>query len=134
MCRKNVLDNVIYNVEEKCIRKCIGQCIWKCIGQCIEQCIGQSIWEIKSIRQCIGVTLCSCKYCQAEFEGAESCSCFQARKRSWQLKGPHAEPLFVRCSRWELWLSRRTWQSRCRFCNSEVAYAYDLFDSRLPPI
>ena len=76
-----------------------------------------------------------CEYCQPEFEGACVCSCFEARKRAWEMKGPQAEPTFpslfaIRAAEIEEELA----VSRCRYCNSEERHNSDMFDMRLPPM
>ncbi len=35
-----------------------------------------------------------CEYCEPQFEGACVCSCFEARKRAWEMKGAQVEPMF----------------------------------------
>ena len=76
-----------------------------------------------------------CEYCQPSFEGEDVCSCFEARKRAWEMKGPQPEPTFpslfdIRAAEIEEELAI----ARCEFCNSEEAYDIEEVDSRLPPL
>ena len=62
------------------------------------------------------------------------CSCFEARKRAWEMKGAQVEPMFpslfaIRAAEIEEELA----VSRCRYCNSEEGYNADMFDMRRPP-
>ncbi len=73
-----------------------------------------------------------CDFCQPKFEGADVCSCFEARKRAWEMKGPQAEPTFpslfdIRAAEVEEELAI----ARCQFCNAEEK---ELVDMRLPPL
>ena len=75
-----------------------------------------------------------CEYCQPEFEGARVCSCFEARKRAWEMKVAQVEPMFpslfaIRAAEIEEELAY-AW---CQFCNSEEGHNADMFDMRRPP-
>ena len=76
-----------------------------------------------------------CEYCEPQFEGACVCSCFEARKRAWEMKGAQVEPMFpslfaIRAAEIEEELAC----ARCKFCNSEAGNGYEMFDTHLPPL
>ena len=73
-----------------------------------------------------------CEYCEPEFDGACVCSCFEARKRAAEMKGPQPEPTFpslfeIRAAEVEEELA----VARCQYCNSED---YDEVNTHLPPL
>ena len=75
-----------------------------------------------------------CEYCTPTFEGEDVCSCYEARKRAWEMKGSQAEPTFpnlfdIRAAEVEEELAL----SRCRYCNSERRVD-EVVDMRLPPL
>ena len=76
-----------------------------------------------------------CPYCEPELDGMSVCSCFEARKRAWEMKGAQVEPMFpslfaIRAADIEEELAG----SRCRYCTSEAGNDYKMFDERLPPL
>ena len=76
-----------------------------------------------------------CEYCEPAFDGVSVCSCFEAHKRAWEMKGPQLEPMFpslfeIRAAEIEEELA----VSRCRYCNSEAGNEYKMFDAPLPPL
>ena len=76
-----------------------------------------------------------CESCQPEFEGARVCSCFEERKRAWEMKGAQVEPMFpslfaIRAAEIEEELAG----SRCRSCNSEEGCEHAFVDNRIPPL
>ena len=76
-----------------------------------------------------------CEYCEPEFDGVSVCSCYQARKRAWEMKGPQAEPTFP--SLFEICAAEIEEElacARCQFCTSEDGYEHELVDYRLPPL
>ncbi len=76
-----------------------------------------------------------CEYCQPEIEGAWVCSCFEARKRAWEMKGPQAEPMFP--SLFEICAAEMGEElavSRCRYCNSEEGSEHAFVDNSIPPL
>ena len=76
-----------------------------------------------------------CEYCEPFVVGAWVCSCFEARKRAWEMKGPQPEPTFP--SLFEICaaeIEEELAVSRCRYCISEEANDVEEVDSRLPPL
>ncbi len=76
-----------------------------------------------------------CEDCAPAFVGLDVCSCFEARRRVWEMKGPQAEPTFpslfeIRAAESEEELAI----ARCQFCNSEEGYAHVFVDDRIPPL
>jgi hypothetical protein len=76
-----------------------------------------------------------CEYCEPAFVGVDVCSCFEARRRAWEMKGAQFEPTFpslfeIRAAEIEEELA----VSRCRYCNSEAGNDYKMFDAHLPPL
>ena len=73
-----------------------------------------------------------CEYCTPAIEGKDVCSCYEARKRAAEMKGPQAEPTFpslfeIRAAEVEEELAI----ARCQYCNSEE---YDEVNTHLPPL
>ena len=77
-----------------------------------------------------------CEYCEPEFDGVSVCSCYQARKRAWEMKGPQAEPTFpslfdIRAAEVEEELAI----ARCQYCTSENGLLkYELVNDNMPPL
>ena len=76
-----------------------------------------------------------CPYCEPELDGMSVCSCFEAPKRAWEMKGAQVEPMFpslfaIRAAEIEEELAC----ARCKFCNSEERHNSNMFDAHLPPL
>ena len=76
-----------------------------------------------------------CEYCEPDFDGVSVCSCYQARKRAWEMKGPQGEPTFpslfdIRPAEIEEELAI----TQCRFCNSEKGCENAFVDNNVPPL
>ncbi len=76
-----------------------------------------------------------CEYCEPAFVGVDVCSCFEARRRAWEMKGPQAEPTFpslfdIRAAEIEEELA----VSHCRYCNSEAGCGHAFIDEHIPPL
>ena len=76
-----------------------------------------------------------CEYCEPAFVGVDVCSCFEARRRAWEMKGPQAGPTFpslfdIRAAEIEEELA----VSRCRYCNSEAGRGHAFINEHIPPL
>ncbi len=76
-----------------------------------------------------------CEFCEPAFVGAWVSSCFEVRKRAWEMKGSQAEPTFpslfgIRAAE----IEEQSAVSRWRYCNSEEGCEHVFVDNSIPPL